>query len=134
MSKSSKVEFSRINLLDSAEVIHAKIAKAKTDSILEVYSDETRLELTNLMQIYAELKGSTLTDAFQEFKGLRIMEFKAALSESLVTKLAPVREAVDSMLANPDELRRGLAIAKDRSRATASKTLNEVKRAVGLEP
>jgi tryptophanyl-tRNA synthetase len=132
MSKSSKVDFTRINLLDPPDLIEAKIAKAKTDSTFEVYSAESRPELTNLMTVYAALKGRNLADVNLEFKGLTIVHFKAALVEVLVSQLAPIRERADYLLANPDQLKRGLQLAKERARATAAQTLSEVKQAVGF--
>jgi tryptophanyl-tRNA synthetase len=132
MSKSSKVDFTRINLLDPPDLIEAKITKAKTDSTFEVYSAESRPELTNLMTIYAALQGRTLAEVNAEFKGLTILHFKAALVEVLVRQLAPIKERADYLLANPDELKRGLLLGKERARATAAQTLAEVKQAVGL--
>lgn len=132
MSKASKADYSRINLLDTLEVIQAKVAKAETDSILEVYSAKDRPELTNLMQMYGALKGNSLAEVSQEFKGSTVTHFKAALTCLVDSQLAPIRDAVSLMLADPHDLKSGLERSRDRSRAVASQTLNEIKRAVGL--
>lgn len=56
MSKSDKVDRSRINLTDSEDTIRMKIGKAKTDSINELYlDDQQRPEVSNLLRLYAAL-------------------------------------------------------------------------------
>mmetsp|Transcript_13027 Transcript_13027/g.24241 ORF Transcript_13027/g.24241 Transcript_13027/m.24241 type:complete len:332 (-) Transcript_13027:102-1097(-) len=132
MSKSSGNDNTRINLLDSPVDISLKISKAKTDPELQVYSSESRPELTNLMLIYGALKNRSLEEVNTEFKGLTIIHFKEALFQALLSTLKPIREHAERLLANPEELNAGLRESRDRARALASETLSEIKRAVGF--
>ena len=84
MSKSSKSEYSRINLLDSPDIIKQKIVKAKTDSIVEVYYDENRNELANLIRIFGEIVGVSPENVVGMYNWENIAEFKRSLVEVIV--------------------------------------------------
>lgn len=96
MSKSSKADYSRINLLDPPELIHSKITKAKTDSIATLLLDESRPEITNLMRIFAAIQETQPADIQTKFQDATIMQFKEGLSQALIEKLSPIREKVES--------------------------------------
>jgi tryptophanyl-tRNA synthetase len=136
MSKSSKSEFSRINLMDSPEAIRDKITRAKTDSIGTIALDEARPEVGNLIRIFAEVKGVKPDEIERQFKDATIMQFKEGLSEALIEKLTPIRSQVvttqtQHLLSNESELLRILASGRERARAVASSTMKEVKTLVG---
>lgn len=136
MSKSSKSEFSRINLMDSPEVIRDKITRAKTDSIGTIVLDDTRPEIGNLIRIFAEVKGVKSVEIEQQFKDATVMQFKEGLSEALIEKLTPIRSQVvttqtQHLLSNEPELLRILASGRERARAVASSTMKEVKTLIG---
>lgn len=136
MSKSSKSEFSRINLMDSPEIIREKITRAKTDSIGTIVLDEARPEVGNLVKIFAEVKGVAPAEIERQFKDATVMQFKEGLSEALIEKLAPIRTQVVStqtqhLLSNEPELLRILASGRERARSVASSTLTEVKDLIG---
>ena len=136
MSKSSKSEFSRINLIDSPEVIRDKITRAKTDSIGTIVLDETRPEIGNLIRIFAEVKGVKSVEIERQFKDATVMQFKEGLSEALIEKLTPIRSQVvttqtQHLLSNEPELLRILASGRERARAVASSTMKEVKTLIG---
>ena len=58
MSKSDPSKLSCINLIDDAEMIRAKVRKAKTDSLGSItYDPEERPEVANLLRIYSALEG-----------------------------------------------------------------------------
>ena len=57
MSKSDPSKKSCINLIDDPEMIRIKIQKAKTDSLGKIKYDSMRLELQNLLHIYAAIEG-----------------------------------------------------------------------------
>lgn len=131
MSKSSKSDFSRINLLDSVEILRQKVVKAKTDSILEVYYDENRPELANLMRIFAEVSNKTPQELVEEFRWKDISEFKSHLTEVLIEEIRPIRDKTLEILASGEldlELKEGL----EKARAAASENLKEIKKMVGF--
>ena len=63
MSKSDQLDFTRINITDSKDLIRDKIRKAKTDSINQIYYDvESRPEISNLLRIYSGFSNLTIED------------------------------------------------------------------------
>jgi len=136
MSKSSKSEFSRINLMDSPDVIREKITRAKTDSIGTITLEEARPEISNLVKIFAEVRGVAPAEIEQQFRDATVMQFKEGLSDALIEKLTPIRTQVvptqtQHLLSNEPELLRVLASGRDRARSVASSTLTEVKDLIG---
>jgi len=129
MSKSARSDLSRINLLDSQDLIRKKVAKAKTDSIPEVFYDEARPELANLIRIYAEIKALNFEDAGKGWNDVTM--FKDALCDALVKELDPVRERTLEII-DSDELKMELRENAERARHIAAKTLEEVNLLVGL--
>src|SRR6201996_6961781 len=84
MSKSDPSDQSRINLLDDADTIAAKVRKAKTDP--EPLPDDlealkARPEADNLVGIYAALADETKAQVLARFAGQGFGAFKPALAE-----------------------------------------------------
>lgn len=61
MSKSDHTDTSRINITDNPETIHYKLRKAKTDSIGTIKYADNRPEISNLIRIYSDFSGLTIT-------------------------------------------------------------------------
>jgi tryptophanyl-tRNA synthetase len=79
MSKSDPSDQSRINLTDDADMIAAKIRKAKTDpeplpETLDGLKD--RPEARNLVNIYAALAGHSVDQVMRDFAGAQFGTFK----------------------------------------------------------
>jgi len=135
MSKSDPSDLSRINLTDDADTISKKIRKAKTDpqplpSDLEGLAD--RPEADNLVTIYAALSESSKEAVMADFGGRQFSEFKPALADLAVEKLAPIagemrrisddRAYVDSVLRDGGE----------RATVLAEETMKVARRIIGL--
>jgi tryptophanyl-tRNA synthetase len=93
MSKSDASDMSRINLTDDADMIVSKIKKAKTDT--DALPDNAkalvgRPEAENLFGIFAAMTDQTVDALLQQFAGTGFGQFKPALAEVLVEKLAPI--------------------------------------------
>ncbi len=104
MSKSDSSDNSRINLTDDAETIAQKIRKAKTDPEplpSEEKGLETRPEADNLVGIYAALSGRSKAEVLGEFGGGQFSNFKNALVELCVTKLAPIASEMNDWWRTP---------------------------------
>ncbi|WP_061935345.1 tryptophan--tRNA ligase [Aureimonas sp. AU22] len=135
MSKSDPSDLSRINLTDDAETIARKIRKAKTDP--DALPSETaglpgRPEADNLVGIFAALDNRTKADVLSEYGGRPFSEFKPALADLAVEKLAPIAAEMRRILDDPAEIDRTLKDGAERARAIASRTLADVKSIVGL--
>ncbi len=135
MSKTDESDNSRINLTDSADTIAQKIRKAKTDP-LPLPEDkkglEGRPEAENLMNIYAALSDSTLENVLSEFGGKQFSEFKNALADLTVAKVAPVADEMRRLLGDTAELERILRDSAAKARAVAEPIMEEVKKVVGF--
>jgi tryptophanyl-tRNA synthetase len=134
MSKSDPSDMSRINLTDDADTIAAKVRKAKTDADAlpgEAAGLETRAEARNLVGIMAALEDRTPDALLGDWGGKQFGPFKAALTERLVTTLAPIRMRYLA-LANSDETARVLSAGAERAAAAARPTLNAAYGALGL--
>lgn len=135
MSKSDPSDASRINLLDDADAIAAKIRKAKTDPepLPETEAGlEGRPEARNLVGIYAALAGISRAEVLARFGGQGFGVFKPALAELAVAELAPVTERLRALLADPAEIDRVLARGAERAREVAEPVIAETKRLVGF--
>ena len=129
MSKSDPSDMSRINLTDDADAIMQKVKKAKTDpeplpATIEGLAG--RPEANNLVGIYAAMAGTTPAAVLADFEGKGFGQFKPALGELLVEKLAPMaaryrdlredREALDAILC------KGALKARDLAAPTLART------------
>ena len=138
MSKSDPSDYSRINLTDAADAIALKFQRAKTDphpvpdGSPEGGTEATRPEAYNLLEIYAALADCALAEAIKQFGGRQFSEFKKALAEVAVAKLAPIGAEMRRLAADPGHIDRVLAEGSARARASAEPVLAEVYRIVGF--
>ena len=138
MSKSDPSDQSRINLMDDADTIVAKIRKARTDPAPlpeTLNSLKDRPEADNLVGLYAALSGETKKRVLDTYGGQGFgQNFKPALAELLVRRLAPVAQDMRRLMSDPGEIDRVLAAGADRARAIAVPILEDTKRIVGFWP
>jgi tryptophanyl-tRNA synthetase len=135
MSKTDESDNSRINLTDSAETIAQKIRRAKTDPLplpADKKEFEGRPEAENLINIYAALADTTQDAVMGEFGGRQFSEFKNALADLTVAKIAPVADEMRRLLTDEAELDRILKDSAAKARAIAVPIMEEVKRVVGF--
>jgi len=135
MSKSDSSDNSRINLTDDADTIAQKIRKAKTDPEplpSEEKGLETRPEADNLVGIYAALSGRGKAEVLGEFGGGQFSNFKNALVELCVAKLAPIASEMKRLMADPGHVDQVLIDGADRARAIAAETMSATRDIVGF--
>ncbi len=135
MSKSDPSDLSRINLIDEADAIAAKIRKAKTDA--EPLPDRVealkgRPEAENLVGIYAALSGETAEAVLARFAGQGFGAFKPALADLMVAHLSPITVRYRDYLSDPGEIDRTLTTGAARAAAIAAPVMEEVRRIVGF--
>ncbi len=134
MSKSEPSDMTRINLNDDADTLANKIRKARTDAEpLPGNSGalESRPEATNLVGIYAALMDQDRDSVCAEFEGRGFGDFKKALTEVVVTKLAPITGEMARLQKDPAYIDSVLKDGAERASALAEPILAEIKRAVG---
>ena len=135
MSKSDPSDLSRINLTDDADAIANKIKKAKTDPHPlpgEVAGFEGRPEAENLVGIYAALTDLTPEQVLQQHGGRQFSEFKKALTEVAVGRIAPITAEMRRLMADPAGIERVLADGAGRAREIAGPVMRKVKEIVGF--
>ncbi len=135
MSKSDISDYSRINLADDADQIAQKVRKAKTDPEplpSEEKGLEGRPEADNLIGIFAALSGRTKADILSEFGGANFSNFKNALVDVAVAKLAPITARMREIRADETFVDTILRDGSERARAIARENMNAVKDIVGF--
>ncbi|MDA5194676.1 tryptophan--tRNA ligase [Govanella unica] len=135
MSKSDPSELSRIAMTDDADTIAQRIRKAKTD--LEPLPETAeglagRPEAANLVGIYAALSDRSKDDVCGEFAGKGFSEFKAALADLCVAKLAPIAEEMRRLREDPAYVDSILRDGADRANAIAAPILKDIQDIVGF--
>ena len=143
MSKSSPDPRSRILLTDSYETIRKKIAGAVTDSIREVYWDEERRGVCNLITILAGCSSASvnlspkddtkrLEEAVERCKGLDHAGLKSLVIEAVEERLKGSRAEYARIRSDTGYLESILKEGAMNARSVAGETLGSVKRGLGL--
>ncbi len=135
MSKSDASDQSRINLTDDAETIAAKIRRAKTDPEplpSELQGLDGRPEARNLVGIYAALDDIEPSQVVRQFAGQGFGNFKSALADLTVAKLAPIAAETRRLLADPGHVDAVLREGAARAAAIADPIVAEAERLVGF--
>lgn len=135
MSKSDPSEGSRINLLDSADIIRSKIKKAKTDSLpFPADKDELvgRQDVENLINIYTTLEGVSLDTIFKEFGGKNFSCFKEKLADACIAEIFPIQQEYKKLMQEKNVLKSILKDGAEKANTVANKTLQNVKETLGL--
>jgi tryptophanyl-tRNA synthetase len=135
MSKSDPSDASRINLVDDADTIMAKIRKAKTDPEplpSEAAGLEARPEAKNLVSIYAAIADESVDQVLARFAGQGFGAFKPALGELLVETLRPIATRLSQLKADPAAIDAALEAGAARASALARPTLDAAYAALGL--
>ena len=144
MSKSDANDNSRINLMDSPDVIKRKIKRCKTDEIRGlniIPSDENflqpgggiyRPEAVNLLIIYSALTGKSVEEVRVEFLNSSWSEFKPKLVDVLVAYLSPLQKNYTDLMNNKDHIEHVLKNGSEYANEKANKSLREIKHIMGF--
>jgi tryptophanyl-tRNA synthetase len=123
---------SYVAMTDDADTILRKFKRAVTDSEARVYRSTEKPGVSNLMSIYGIMTGKADADIEKEFEGRGYGEFKEAVAQSVIDKLAPIQAEYSRILADKAELQKTLARGAQRASAIARKTLGKVYKKVGF--
>ena len=133
MSKSDINEGSRINLLDTPEIITKKIKRAKSDSYMGMeFNNPERPESRNLLMIYSLLSGKEVSELEKDLCQTGWGTFKKIFTEQLIESLKPIQERYEVLIKDPYELNKILIQGKEKAEAVANKTLIRVKSELGF--
>ena len=134
MSTTGGTEAGTVLVLDDPKTVTKKIKSAVTDSGSEVKRGDGKEGIENLIQILAVARGTTEDQIESEFEGSGYGDFKAAVAESVVDFLAPVRERYEELRPDQAALESALSAGADKAREIASGTLADVRAAIGVGP
>ncbi len=133
MSKSDPSDMSRINLLDDPDTIVKKIKRCKTDSIRELAFDPDRPEALNLLTLYQILSNKTKSAVEDEISRMGGWgDFKAALTEVVISHLAPIQQKYKELVTEKGYLEDILRSGETKAQTIATATLQRVQSALGL--
>ena len=133
MSKSENEDPGRVCLMDRPEDIMRLFKRAITDSEMCVrYDPEHKKGISNLMTIYSAATGKSFAQIESEFAGQGYGTFKAAVGESVVELLRPIREEATRLLADKAYLQDVCRMGAEKASRIADKTLRKVYKKVGF--
>ena len=133
MSKSASLMAGVIELLDAPEVTLKKFKSSVTDNGKEIKFDEKlKPGISNLLTIHSALSGKSISDLESEFSGKGYGDFKAAVAEVVIAKLAPISKRTNELMDDPAELSRVLNNGAQKASEVAATTLKAAYSAIGL--
>ena len=133
MSKSDPNQNGTLYIVDEPNVLAKKIMSAVTDSGGEVRFDPAnKAGVSNLMGIMASLSGMSYTQIEDEFRGKGYGDFKKAVADIVVEKLAPVRERYLEISADKRLVEAAVKRGNEAAQRRVNKTMAKVYRKVGF--
>jgi tryptophanyl-tRNA synthetase len=134
MSKSEN-QLATLYLADEDDLIRKKVMKAKTDagppSENEAMPDYIK-NLFGLMELVSD------ESTFKKFKAdfnkasIRYGDMKKQLAEDMVKFIAPIREKANAIRSDEAYLKKVIRTGAERSRESAAKTIDAVRKAIGF--
>jgi tryptophanyl-tRNA synthetase len=134
MSTTGGTEQGTVFVLDEPDVIRRKFRRAVTDSGTDVVRADDKPGVSNLIEIYAAVRGISPEAVEREFAAVRYGELKTAVGDAVADWLAPVRERYGELRADEAALEEVLAVGAGKARAIASGVLADVRAAMGVGP
>ncbi len=132
MSKSDEDTSGCIFLTDTVDEITTKLKRAVTDSGKSIQASDDKPALTNLLQIYALLEGSTIEVVEGEHIGRSYGEFKTDLADLAVNTIKPLQDKFNKLMSEGDEISSVIEQGSAKANELAEKKLMEVKSKLGL--
>lgn len=134
MSKSEN-ENATLYLADTDEVIRKKVMKAKTDQGPSEKNTPMPDYIQNLFDLMKLVSGEEVIRKYQFDYAqcqIRYGDMKKQLAEDMVDFIRPIREKAVELQKDEDTLRKIMKSGKDKARDSASKTLEEARKAMGI--
>lgn len=136
MSKSAPNALSRILITDTPEAIQTKLKGAVTDSQREItYDPAGRPGISNLLTIWSALdwdRGRSPEQLAADCQGIGAGKLKGLISEVVAECLEPVRTEYERIRVDHGYLSEVARKGRERARAKAGETMEQVRKAAGL--
>jgi tryptophanyl-tRNA synthetase len=134
MSTTGGSEQGTVLVLDEPDVTRKKFKRAVTDSGTEIRRGPDKPGITNLIEILATVRGVTPETVEADFADSRYGDFKVAVGDEVAAWLAPVRERYEALRGDEAALEATLQAGAEKARAIASRTVADVREAMGVGP
>jgi tryptophanyl-tRNA synthetase len=121
-----------VYVLDDPDTIRRKFKRAVADSGREIVRSPDKPGISNLIEIMAVARGIAPEQVEREFEGSGYGDFKAAVADSVVDWLTPVRERYEELRAG--DLEGVLEAGAEKAHAIAARTVADVREAMGVGP
>jgi len=134
MSKSEN-QNATLYLADDDDLIRKKVMKAKTDSGPAAPNSPKPSYIEN---IFLLMKLVSTEDVYKRFDedynncSIRYGDMKKQLAEDMVKFISPIREKVNSILADEKYLQKVMEQGAEKARKSAKATMEQVRKAMGL--
>ena len=121
-------------VLDDPETIRRKFKTAVTDSGRDVVRGDDKPGISNLIEIMSVATGDSMDAVEARYDGQGYGQFKQDVGEAVIELFDPIRLRYDELRADPDELRRLLALGADKAAAASEPTLAAMIERMGFVP
>jgi tryptophanyl-tRNA synthetase len=135
MSKSQN-QYATIYLSDDDDLIRKKIKKAKTDTIPETPNSPKSEVIENLFRLMELVSDKDVINKFDnDYANLTIRygDLKEQLADDMIKFISPIREKSKKIFEDEDYLKQVMARGAAKARESAQRTMDLVKRAMGLD-
>jgi tryptophanyl-tRNA synthetase len=135
MSKSEN-ENSSIFLADPPEIIRKKVMKAVTDSGPIDPGQPRSQGVINLFDLMSYFSSPDTVKHFEDAYqsgGIRYGDMKKQLAEDIILFTAPFREKMMALAADSAYMKKVAAMGAEKARASAAKTVREVREIIGFK-
>jgi tryptophanyl-tRNA synthetase len=134
--KMGKSEGNAINLYEDPKSIRKKVMRAITDAGPTEMNQQKPEPIQNLFTLMEIVSEPATVEHFEELYNkckIRYGEMKKQLADDIISYTAPIRERIISILENDAYLAKVAKTGTEKARASASKTLKEVKKVIGFK-
>ncbi len=135
--KMGKSEGNAIYLKDDPAVIRKKVMRAVTDSGPTQENQEMSEPVRNLFTLMEVVSDPSTVQHFRKLYNrceIRYGDMKKQLAEDIIAFTGPIRERVEEIYHDNEYLRKVVNTGAEKARASASKTIREVREIIGFKP
>jgi tryptophanyl-tRNA synthetase len=135
--KMGKTSGNGIYLVDEPELIRKKVMRAVTDAGPTNPGQKMSEPIGNLFTLMEIVSTPDTVAHFREQYNectIRYGEMKKQLAEDIIRVCNPLRERINEILADEAYISRAAAMGREKARASASKTLRDVREIIGFRP
>jgi len=135
--KMGKSEGNGIFLADTPQAIRKKVMSAVTDAGPTAPNQEPSEAVNNLFTIMSVVSDQETVKFFREKYAaceIRYGDMKKQLAEDIIKFNDPIRLRIDELISDNKYLAKVVADGAEKARASASKTVSEVRKIIGYRP